>query len=80
LREHVCTRRSLTGLRVNQHHLEALVRSLCAQSVGQFEMQAEDHGVQHDRGAKRHGEHPIVAGRDPQQSHVPCYFSWTSLS
>jgi len=24
--------------------------------------------------------HPVVAGRDPQQSHVPSYFSWTSPS
>jgi len=80
LRQHLGARRSLVALGVDQHDLETLIGALCAQCVGQFEVQAEDRGMQHDRGAERHGEHPIVAAPDPQQSHVPSYFSWTSPS
>ena len=79
LREHFGLHGPLARLCVDQDDVQPLVGRLHAR-VRQFEVHREYHGMQHERGAERHGEHPIVAGRDPRQTHVPCYFSWTSLS
>ena len=80
LRQDVRLRRTFPGLRIHQHDLETRLGVRRANCIGKVEMHAEKDRVQHDGRAQRHGEHAIVAGREPGQSHVHSYFSGTSLS